>query len=239
MAPTGYAATMHLFRLPGVYGPQADTELLLRAADDPSIPRGGRVLDLCTGTGALAIQAAHNGAETVTAVDVSWRALASAWLNSRLRGVRIELRHADSTRFDHRGGYDLVLANPPYVPGPCSESARGRARAWDAGPQGRDILDPLCGILPRLLNPNATGLIVHSALCDPDRTIDRLRAGGLKAAVVAQTSIEFGPVLRSRAGELETAGLVSSGQRREQLVVVRADRPGPTGETARISPDAG
>ncbi|NKY51489.1 methyltransferase [Nocardia vermiculata] len=226
---------MYLLRLPGVYRPQADTELLLRAAADPSIPRGGRVLDMCTGTGALAIHAACGGAGSVTAVDISWRALVSTWLNCRFHGVRVELRHEDSTRLEHDGGYDLILANPPYVPGPNSASARGRARAWDAGPLGRDILDPLCRILPRLLNPNATGLIVHSALCDPDLTIGRLRAGGLKAAVVAQTSVEFGPVLRSRAGALETAGLLGSGQHREQLVVVRADRPDSIGETAPVA----
>ncbi|WP_227981326.1 methyltransferase [Nocardia spumae] len=216
---------MFLLRLPGVYGPQHDTALLMRAAEDPSIPRCGRVLDMCTGTGAVAIHAARNGAQSVTAVDISWRALTSAWLNSRLRGVSVALRHADSTLLADDGGYDLVLANPPYVPGPHSASAHGAARAWDAGPKGRDILDPLCRVLPRLLKPNATGLIVHSALCDPDTTIDRLRAGGLKAAVVSRSVVEFGPVLNSRAKDLEAMGLLAPGQRREQLVVVRADRP--------------
>lgn len=216
---------MFLVRLPGVYGPQADTSLLMSVAADPSIPRGGRVLDMCTGTGALAIDAARQGAHSVTAIDMSWRALFSAWVNIRLHQVPVRVRRADSTCFEDRHGYDLVLANPPYVPGPHSRCARGAARAWDAGPTGRDVLDPLCDILPRLMNPKATGLIVHSALCDPDVTIDRLRAGGLKAAVVSQAVVDFGPVLHARADRLAAAGLLSTGQHRERLVVVRADRP--------------
>ncbi len=216
---------MFLLRLPGVYSPQADTALLMRAAGHPSIPRGGRVLDMCTGTGALAIDAVRKGADSVTAIDLSWRALLSAWANSRLHRVSVDLRHADSTRYEDGCGYDLVLANPPYVPGPHNGSARGAARAWDAGPAGRDVLDPLCRMLPRLMNPNATGLIVHSALCDPGLTVGRLRAGGLKASVVSQAYVAFGPVLTARAGALEAAGLLNAGQRVERLVVIRADRP--------------
>ncbi|MBF6170673.1 HemK2/MTQ2 family protein methyltransferase [Nocardia blacklockiae] len=213
------------FRVPGVYRPQADTMLLLRALAAAAIPRGGRVLDVCTGTGAVAVEALRNGAEHVTAVDVSRSALASAWVNSRVRRARIELRCGEFARVLRRGDrFDAVLANPPYVPGPDLGPARGAARAWEAGPDGRAVLDPLCRMLPDLLHRRGTALIVHSALCGADETVDLLRDGGLKAAIVARETIEFGPVLHARAEWLESTGLIEPGQRHEELVVVRADR---------------
>ncbi|QLY28765.1 hypothetical protein [Nocardia huaxiensis] len=67
--------------------------------------------------------------------------------------------------------------------------------------------------------------MVHSALCGTDRTLHRLRDSGLEAAVVARALIPFGPVLRRRAGWLTARGLIDPGQRDEELVVIRADRP--------------
>ncbi|GAB2714468.1 methyltransferase [Nocardia thraciensis] len=196
----------------------------MRAITAAALPSGGRVLDVCTGTGAVALHALRTGAQHVTAVDVSRLALLSAWLNSRLRGVRIELLHGEFTRVLARRRFDAVLANPPYVPGPSPVPSDGPTRAWEAGPTGRSVLDPLCRTLPNLLTRRGTALIVHSALSGPDQTLHRLRACGLKAAIVARETTGFGPVLRDRASWLESAGLIEPGQRHEELVVIRADR---------------
>ncbi|MEU0459709.1 methyltransferase, partial [Streptomyces sp. NPDC006129] len=69
--------------LPGVYAPQEDTELLAGALSDEPLPPGAEVLDVGTGTGALALEAARRGFR-VTAVDVSWSAVWAARLNARL-----------------------------------------------------------------------------------------------------------------------------------------------------------
>jgi release factor glutamine methyltransferase len=100
----------------------------------------------------------------------------------------------------------------------------GRRRAWNAGPDGRALLDPICRSLPRLLRPNGFALMVHSQLSDPDATLDQLRAGGLRADIVLRERIPFGPVLTSRAEFLTREGLIAPGQRHEDLVVIRADR---------------
>ncbi|MFI2284924.1 HemK2/MTQ2 family protein methyltransferase [Nocardia beijingensis] len=213
-----------LIRPPGVYPPQLDTWLLVRALSEAGIPRGGHAVDVCTGTGALAVAAAYAGAARVTAVDVSRSAVVSAWLNCRLRGIEAEVLRGDFTTVLGGRSFDLVLANPPYVPAPAGTESRGIARAWDAGTQGRAILDQLCSALPTLLTPRGVALIVHSALSDPDTTLVQLRERGLKAAVVARATVPFGPVLRRRADWLEAAGLISPGQRMEDLVVIRADR---------------
>jgi release factor glutamine methyltransferase len=213
---------MWLCRPPGVYRPQEDTWLMAEALAGAGLPRGGRVLDVCTGTGALAVAAGVAGAGDVTAVDLCRRALAATWVNARLRGLPVRVRRGDFGDLVGDGEFDVVIANPPYVPG-ADAPARGPARAWEAGPGGRAVLDRLCAVMPLLLAANGTGLIVHSALCDPDVTLRQLRGGGLKASVVARRTIPFGPVMRERAGWLGRRGLIRDGQDREELVVVRAD----------------
>ncbi|MQY27781.1 methyltransferase [Nocardia aurantia] len=212
---------MIVFRAPGVYRPQSDTEMLLRAVG-AAVPEGGRVLDVGTGSGALTVAALRSGAGRVTAMDISRRALLSARLNSLRWWGRVELLHGDIRLVHPRGRYDLVLANPPYVPACAADDIRRDARAWAAGPTGRSVLDPLCRLLPRLLRESGTGLIVQSALADPDRTVEMLTDGGLDAAVAARSTIAFGPVLRSRSKWLQATGLIEPGQRAEELVVIRA-----------------
>ncbi|GAA5089355.1 HemK2/MTQ2 family protein methyltransferase [Nocardia iowensis] len=215
---------MRLIRCPGVYRPQTDTWLLARAAAGAALPRQPRVLDPCTGTGALAIRAARMGASSVTAVDVSRRAIATAWLNSRAAGVPIELIHGDFTQAVRGRTFDVVLANPPYVPCADPDATRGRKRAWDAGCDGRVLLDQLCGMLPELLAKGGVALIVHSTLSGEELTLNHLRDNGLKASIVARQTVPFGPVLRRRAEWLEAAKHIEPGQRFEELVVIRADR---------------
>ncbi|WP_280456435.1 HemK2/MTQ2 family protein methyltransferase [Nocardia cyriacigeorgica] len=218
---------MRLISAPGVYRPQADSWLLARAMTEAGLAPGGRVLDLCTGTGAVAIAAAKAGAASVTAVDISRAAVVSAWLNIRLRRLAVELVHGDFRTVMHNRRFDVVLANPPYVP--VADGARSRlgARAWDAGHHGRELLDPLCARLPSLLDLNGVALLVQSAVSGPHITVSRLKAGGLKAAVVARTRIPFGPIMRSRADWLAEQGLIEPGQRHEELVVIRADQTKP------------
>ncbi|WP_083880600.1 HemK2/MTQ2 family protein methyltransferase [Nocardia araoensis] len=213
-----------LIRPPGVYPPQLDTWLLVHALSEAGIPRGGHALDVCTGTGALAVAAAYTGAAKVTAVDVSRAAVVSAWMNCRLRGIDAEVLRGDFAEVLGGRRFDLVLANPPYVPAPDGAGSRGIARAWNAGAGGREVLDQLCVALPTLLKSRGVALIVHSALSDPDTTLTQLRERELKAAVVARATVPFGPVLRRRADWLESAGLIEPGQRMEDLVVIRADR---------------
>jgi release factor glutamine methyltransferase len=216
---------VRLIRIPGVYRPQADTHLLAAALREARIAPGARVLDLCTGSGAIAVAAACNGAGEVIAVDVCRRAVLTATLNARLRRLPVRVYLGDALGGMLGTPFDAVLANPPYVPCASDGSpARGAARAWDAGPDGRRFLDPLCTAAPRLLASGGTLLLVHSCLCGPERTLAQLRDNGLKASVVARSVQPFGPVLRERSDFLERAGLIAPGQRHEELVVIRADR---------------
>jgi release factor glutamine methyltransferase len=211
------------FRLPGVYRPQADTRLLASVLAAETAPAGARLLDVCTGSGVLAVTAALAGWPEVTAIDVSRRAVLSTLLNARHLGVPVRARRVSFVELRVAEPFDLVLANPPYVPRAGAVAPVGRDRAWDAGPDGRVLLDPLCTAAPRLLSPVGRLLLVQSDVSGVDPTLDRLRAGGLLARVVARRRNPFGPVMRARAGFLEDAGLIRRGQRYENLVVIRAE----------------
>ncbi|MBA9005577.1 HemK2/MTQ2 family protein methyltransferase [Thermomonospora cellulosilytica] len=219
-----------MLRPPGVYRPQGDTALLMKALREAAIPPGARVLDLCTGTGAVAVAAALWGARHVTAVDVSARAVLAARANAALRRLPVRVLRGDLAEPVAGERFDLITANPPYVPCRDGEPPRhGAARAWAAGPRGRSQLDRLCASAPALLNHGGTMLVVHSALCGVQETLDALRDRGLKASVAARRREPFGPVMHARAAELEDAGLIRRGQRYEELVVIRADRTEPRG----------
>ncbi|MET9777261.1 HemK2/MTQ2 family protein methyltransferase [Streptomyces sp. NPDC006367] len=211
--------------LPGVYAPQEDTALLIGALSDESLPPGAAVLDVGTGSGALALAAARRGCR-VTAVDVSRRAVWAARLNAARAGVRLRVRRGNLFTPVRGETFDLVLANPPYVPAPAAgRRPRGAARAWDAGHDGRLVLDRICREVPALLRPGGVLLLVQSALSDPELTVACLRAAGLKAAVSRRRRIAFGPVLRGRERWLRQRGLLSLADNEEELVVVRAELP--------------
>ncbi|MET7645909.1 HemK2/MTQ2 family protein methyltransferase [Streptomyces sp. NPDC005426] len=209
---------------PGVYAPQSDTRLLLRALDREAVGPGTDVLDVCTGSGVLAVTAARRGAR-VTAVDVSARAVATARLNALLNRRRVRVRRRDLAAAMAERAYDLVLCNPPYVPAPqAGVPDRGARRAWDAGLDGRAVLDRVCDHAPNALKPGGVLLMVHSGLCDPDLTVSRLARAGLDAAVATRTRVPLGPVLLSRRAWLSESALMHPYDASEELVVIRAQR---------------
>lgn len=211
-----------VFRLPGVYRPQEDTALLAGVlAGEQRIGCGMRCADLGTGSGALAMALARTGA-TVVAADISVRALASAWVNTVLRALPIGLIRGGLGEAAAAGPYDVVVANPPYVPSPAP--AVRSTRAWDAGPDGRAMLDPLCAVAPSLLTRTGALYLVQSTMSDVDKTRFALASGGLRSEVLARAEVPFGPVVSGRLDYLTEHGFVRPGDRSEELVVLRAAR---------------
>lgn len=100
--------------------PRPETEWLLHLAlNDPATAGAAQVLDIGTGTGALALgwkQA--RPASKVTAVDISAEALALATENAALNGLDITLLRGDllGPLLGQSSAYDLILSNPPYLP---------------------------------------------------------------------------------------------------------------------------
>ena len=212
---------------PGVYRAETDTELLAGVMRRGGFARDRDVLDVGTGGGALAVAAAQAGARSVTAVDLSLRSVATTWVNSRLARARVRVRRGDLFTPVAGRRFGLVLSNPPYVPAATGTLPRHRkARCWDAGPDGRALLDRICAGVPDVLTDDGTVLLVHSAVCDTAGTLAALRRAGLAARELARIAVPFGPVMHSRASLLEAGGFVARGQRHEELVVVEGRRDG-------------
>jgi release factor glutamine methyltransferase len=217
---------VRLVRLPGVFRPRSDTWMLARAVVS-ELPPGGRgsVLEVCTGSGAVALSAAEAGA-SVTAVDVSRRSVATVRLNAVLRRLRVEALRG--SLFSPVAGrrFDVIATNPPYVPAPTDElPSRGPERAWDAGRDGRALIDPICAAAPAHLAPGGVLLMIHSSLCGVEETVVALSAGGLAVDVPVRERGQLGPLMLARVEQLEASGALAPGERVEDLVIVRGRKP--------------
>jgi release factor glutamine methyltransferase len=153
---------------PAVLIPRPDTETLIERAcallpaDQPR-----RVLDLCTGSGAIAVTlAAERPLVSVVATDLSEPALAIAAENAQKHGVaaRVELRQGDLfAALAEAERFDLVVANPPYIredelPQLAAELQHEPRLALTSGVAGLDVLTRLCAEVDRYLNPNGVSL---------------------------------------------------------------------------------
>lgn len=215
---------------PGVYAPQHDSRLLIEALQKTNLAPGRHVLDLCTGSGVVAVAAAQLGALSVTAFDICPRAVRCSRANAESAGVQVNAQIGSLTNALARGPFDVVVSNPPYMPtSPETDSEMippeaGPAWAWNAGGDGRLVLDPLCAAAPDLLTDGGTMLIVQSEFSGVEQSLVELRARGLDAEILLWQWVPFGPVLTARAQWLENIGLLQEGRREEELVVIRADK---------------
>jgi release factor glutamine methyltransferase len=153
---------------PGVFTPRPETELLAGWAIEQAAA-GGVVVDLCTGSGAIAkaVQDEVPGAE-VHAVELSEDAY--AWAERNLAGTGVDLRQGDfATAFDDLAGtVDVITCNPPYVPLEAWESVAPEARDHDphlalfSGADGLDAIRVLAERAAVLLRPGGVVGFEHA-----------------------------------------------------------------------------
>ena len=170
------------------------------------------------------------GGAGVTAFDTCSHAVRCCRDNAVLARVEVDVHEGSWAEAVELAPFDVVVANPPYVPTPPADdsgrtSSAGPSWAWNAGPDGRMVLDPLCESVPKLLCDGGSLLLVHSALAGVEQSLDRLKWAGMRAEVIAAKWIPFGPVMSDRAKWLEETGRIPHGRREEELVVIRAEKP--------------
>ena len=146
---------------PGVFVPRPETELLAGWAVD----RAGElsdpvVVDLCTGSGAIALAVATEVPQArVHAVELDDSAF--GWAERNLAGSGVDLRQGDMAEAFHDldGTVDVVVCNPPYIPLEAYESVAPEARDYDpslalwSGADGLEALRVLERAAARLLAP--------------------------------------------------------------------------------------
>ncbi len=153
---------------PAVLIPRPETETLVELAiAAPQAQRpGALIVDVGTGSGAIAITvAAHCPLADVHALDISADALAVARRNAALNGVTVSFHQGDllAPIADARLTVDVLLANLPYIdsgvlPG-LDVSRYEPALALDGGPGGLDIVRRLLAQAPYVLAPDALVLL--------------------------------------------------------------------------------
>ena len=174
---------------PGVFVPRPETEVLAgwgidRAREAAAAGRRAVVVDLCTGSGAMALAIATEVPEAqVHAVELDEPA--HAWATRNLEGSGVDLRQGDMAGAfrDLDGTVDVVVCNPPYIPLEAYESVAAEARDHDpalalwSGQDGLDAMRVLERVAARLLRP-----------------------GGVVGAEHAEVQAESAPAVFARAG---------------------------------------
>jgi release factor glutamine methyltransferase len=144
----------------GVLIPRGDTEILvdvalelMRGMDAPN------VLDLCSGTGCVAIAIAHHNASArVTALEISEHAYSYLLTNIVLNHSTVMPIQADLHDYTHPRPLDMLICNPPYIPAHVistlpKELSYEPRRALSGGTDGLDFYHAISGIYRGQLKP--------------------------------------------------------------------------------------
>lgn len=186
---------------PGVLIPRPDTETLVEATltlwrresgVEPGAPAAsGRpaIVELCTGSGAVAIALARElPRASIAATDIAWRALRVARANAEAQGVADRIRWCRGDLWEAldgeglEGPADLVVANPPYIP--SGDIARLMPEvqweprlALDGGPDGLGVIRAIIRTTPPRLRPGGF-LLLEAGAEQAGAVSDLLAASG-------------------------------------------------------------
>lgn len=140
----------------GVLIPRADTEILVDTAIKIIKNQKLKVVDLCSGSGAIAIAVAKNSNAEVTAIEKSDEAFCYLQKNVKLNEAKVECVKGD-VFCDYNESYDLILSNPPYIPtdvieGLSQEVKKEPVMALDGGKDGLVFYKHLTSVWKNRLN---------------------------------------------------------------------------------------
>lgn len=169
-----YFRYLELLSRPGTFIVRPETELVAEEAiREASTQSEAVVLDLCTGSGAIAIAVATEvSGSVVVGVEKSRQAYETAKENNHRYGDAVHMVHADALSFEGLEGVatpghiDVVVSNPPYVPPHHRISAEAQAdpglALWGGGEDGLDLPRALVQRASYLLRPGGLLVMEHS-----------------------------------------------------------------------------
>lgn len=227
-------------RFDPVMGPGATTQELLTTLPTP-MP--ARVLDVGCGAGSLALAAARAGAASVTAIDLDPRAVALTRWNARLNDLEVAAHAGDLLAPVRDRQFDLILAQPPFVPQPPGVEA---TTYLHGGARGDELALRLLGELPSAMAPGGRALLLVDTAPPPGQaTVERIRdalpeiplqlsvvtamgheahalAVGYAAAADSTLGPDYADAAQRYATHVETLGITHT---RHALVVLRKPLP--------------
>lgn len=192
---------------PGVFIPRPETEALLEWALAQTLPAEPVIVDLCTGSGALAIALALGSpGSRVVAVDDDPAALAYARRNAATTAVRIVAGDVTDPDLlpDLVGTVDLVVANPPYIPAGSElepeVAQHDPAHALFGGPDGMAVIGPIVRRAADWLRAGGLLAVEHDDTTS-DATVETIRCTGAFVEVAAHRDLTGRPrFVTARAG---------------------------------------
>jgi len=184
---------------PGVFIPRPETEAILEWAVAQTLPVKPVVVDVCTGSGALALALARHWPDAwVIGLDDSDAALDYARINAA--DTRVEFVCADVadsgllTELD--GQVDLVVSNPPYVPDGAELEPEvvdhDPPHAVFGGPDGMAVIPAVARLAGRLLRPGGLFAVEHDDTTS-SMTAETISSTELFDDIVARTDLTGRP----------------------------------------------
>jgi len=177
---------------PGTFIPRPETELLVELAL-ARLPPSGVIVDVGTGSGAIALAAAQERPDaSVYATEASPGALRWARLNRKRLGLAVELVSGDlldGLSNDLKGGIDVVVSNPPYVSVgdtsclPSDVREHEPYEALFAGPDGLEVIVRLAAEAGKWLTPGGW-LVLEIGATQGQATANELRRRGYEEVSV-------------------------------------------------------
>ena len=143
---------------PDVLIPRPETEHVVEVPLQIA-PAARRLLDVGTGSGALAVTLQLETGAEAWATDISPAAATVATGNARRLGARVNVTICDLMEASAAGSMDLIVSNPPYVPLAQWQGLQREVRDWEprvalfAGETGFEIYDRIAADAPRVLGP--------------------------------------------------------------------------------------
>lgn len=184
---------------PGVFVPRPETEAMLEWAAAQHLSPDPVIVDLCTGSGALAFALSKNWpCARIVAVDDSENALTYASRN--LAGTGVELLRADVTQPDLLpeldGSVDLLVANPPYIPDGADlepeVAEHDPPHALFGGPDGMVVIDAIADLAARWLRAGGLCAVEHDDTTSA-RTIEAFTRTGRFGDVTSRRDLTGRP----------------------------------------------
>ncbi|SOJ56511.1 Release factor glutamine methyltransferase [Mycobacterium simulans] len=184
---------------PGVFIPRPETEAILAWATAQSLPARPVIVDLCTGSGALAVALArHRPAARIIGIDNSEAALGYARRNAA--GTTIELVRADvgtpGLLPELDGEVDLVVANPPYVPDDAvlepEVAQHDPPDAVFGGPDGMVVISAIGRLAARWLRSSGLFAVEHDDATS-ELTVELISSTGAFDDVMPRTDLAGRP----------------------------------------------